>query len=85
MVCGGIARRVGFGFDDAAANAGAGEFADDNLADKKAGQRYGVHREFAATEAPDGNGSLAGCRGWQARKSSEAARKSNLTPRQATP
>jgi hypothetical protein len=28
---------------------------------------------------------LAGCHGWQARQSSEAVRKSNLTPRQATP
>jgi hypothetical protein len=85
VVRGGIARRVGLGFDDAAAKASAGEFADDNFADKKAGQRDGIRREFNAAEAPDGNGSLAGCHDWQARKSSEAVRNSNLTPTQAAP
>jgi hypothetical protein len=85
VVRGRIARRVGFGFDDPAAKAAAREFADDDFADQKASQRHGVQREFGAAKAPDGNGNLAGCQGSQAQKSSEAARKSNLTPRLAVP
>jgi len=83
VVRGGVARRVGLGLDDAAAKAGAGEFANDDFADQKTGQLDGVRGEFDAAEAPDGNGSLTGYRDWQARKSSEAVRKSNLTPRRA--
>jgi hypothetical protein len=44
VVRGGIALRVGFGFDDATAKAGAGKLANDNFADKKAGQGDGVRR-----------------------------------------
>ena len=84
VVRSGVARRVGLGFDDAAAKAGAGEFADDNFADQKAGQRHGVHREFGAVEVPDGNEGLAECWGWQARRSSETVRKPNLTLVEAT-
>jgi hypothetical protein len=80
VVSGRIALWVGFCFHDTAAKPGAGEFADDNFADEKAGQRDGVRRQLGAAEAPDGNGSFAGCHGWQARQSSEAVKKSNLTP-----
>jgi hypothetical protein len=85
VVGGGVAPGVGLGFDDATAEADAGEFADDNFADEKAGEGDGVCREFGAAEAADGNGSFAGGRGWQARQSSEAVRKSNLTPDLAVP
>jgi hypothetical protein len=44
VVGGGIALRVGFGFDDAATKADAREFANDNLANKKAGQGDGARR-----------------------------------------
>ena len=44
VVRGGIARRVGFGFDDATAKVGAGKLANDNFADKKAGQGDRVRR-----------------------------------------
>jgi len=37
VVRGGIALRIGLGFDDAAAEAGAGKFANDDFADEKAG------------------------------------------------
>jgi hypothetical protein len=53
VVRSGIAWRVGFGFDDAAAKAGAGEFANDDFADQKASQRDGMRWEFGAAEAPD--------------------------------
>jgi hypothetical protein len=42
VVRGGIALRIGFGFYDAAAQADVREFANDDFADQKAGQRYGV-------------------------------------------
>jgi uncharacterized protein len=85
MVRGGIALRIGLGFDDATAKPAAGEFADDNFADEKAGQRDRVRGKFGAAEAPHGNGSFGGGHGWQGhgwqvRQSSRAARKSNLTP-----
>jgi hypothetical protein len=44
VVGGGIALRVGFGFDDAPTEADAREFANDNLANKKAGQGDGARR-----------------------------------------
>jgi hypothetical protein len=37
VVRGGIALRVGFGFDDATGKPGAGELADDDFADQEAG------------------------------------------------
>jgi hypothetical protein len=85
VVRGGIASRIGFGFHDATAEAGAGEFADDNFANKKAGQGDRVRRKFGVPEAPDGYVSVAGCHGWQARQSSRAVKKSNLTPYQVVP
>ena len=60
VVRGGIARRVGLGFDDVAAKAGAGELANDNFADKKAGQGDRVHWQLGAAEATDRDGSFAG-------------------------
>ena len=48
MVPGRIARRIGFGFDDAAAKASSGEIVDDNFADEEARERDGVLRKFRA-------------------------------------
>ena len=59
VVRGGVALGVSFGFDDATAKAGAGEFADDDFANKKAGQSDGVRGELGPAEAPD-DGSFAG-------------------------
>jgi hypothetical protein len=42
VVSGGIALRVGFGFHDAATETDAGEFANHNLANQKAGQGDGI-------------------------------------------
>jgi hypothetical protein len=72
---GGVARRVGFGFDNTAAKADAGEFADDDFADEKAGQGHGVQGKFGTAEAADGNDSFAGCHGGQARQSSNGGAK----------
>jgi len=72
VVGGGVARRVGFGFDNTAAKAHTGEFADNDFADEKAGQSHGVQGKFGTAEAANGNESLAGCHGWQARQSSTA-------------
>jgi len=66
VVSGGIALRIRLRFHDTAAKPDAGEFADDNFADEKACQRDSVPRQLGAAEAPDGNGSFAGCHGWQA-------------------
>jgi hypothetical protein len=65
VVRGGIALGVGLGFDDAAAQASAGELADDNFADEEAGEGDGVRGEFRTAEVADGNGSFAGSQGWQ--------------------
>ncbi len=70
VVRGRVTPRVGFGFHDATAEPNAGEFADDNFADQKAGKRHGVRRQFGAAKTPYGSGSFAGCHGWQARQSS---------------
>jgi hypothetical protein len=61
VVSGGVALRVGFGFDNAPTKPGAGEFADYNFADEKAGQGDGIRRQFGTAKAPDGNESFAGC------------------------
>jgi hypothetical protein len=75
VVRGRVARRVGLGFDNTAAKTDAGEFANDDFADKKAGQSHGVQGKFGTAEAPDRNGSFAGCHGWQARQSSKGGAK----------
>jgi hypothetical protein len=75
VVGGRIALRVGFGFDNPAAQTDPEELADDNFADEKAGEGDRICGEFGATEAADGNGGFA----------SEAVRKSNLTPDLAVP
>jgi hypothetical protein len=54
VVGGGIALRISLGFYDAAAEAGAGEFADYDFADQEAGEGHGVGGEFSAAEAADG-------------------------------
>jgi len=53
MMSGGIAGRIGFRFDDAAAEAASGEVADDNFSDEEARQLDGISRKFSAKEAPD--------------------------------
>ncbi len=63
VVGGGVARRVGLGFDNTAAKADAGEFADDDFADEKAGQSHGVQGKFGTAEATNRNGSFPGCHG----------------------
>lgn len=60
VVRGGIALRVGLSFHDAAAKAQAGEFANDDFADQKAGQGHGVRGQFGAPKAADGGCRLAG-------------------------
>jgi hypothetical protein len=42
VMCGGIARRVGFGLNDAAAKSAGGMFADNDFADQITGQVYSV-------------------------------------------
>lgn len=85
VMSGGIALRIGFGFHDTTAEADTGEFANDDFVDEKAGQGDGIRRQFGAAKAADGNGSFTGLGGWQARQSSGAVRKSNLTPDQVIP
>jgi hypothetical protein len=53
MMSGGIAGRIGFRFDDAAAEAASGEVADDNFSDEEPRQLDGISRKFSAKEAPD--------------------------------
>jgi hypothetical protein len=65
VVGGRIALRVGFGFDNPAAQTDPEELADDNFADEKAGEGDRICGEFGATEAADGNGGFAGVQGWQ--------------------
>ena len=60
VVGGGIALRIGFGFDDPAAKSAAGELANHNFADEKAGEGDRVRGELGAAEAADGYGSFAG-------------------------
>jgi CxxC motif-containing protein (DUF1111 family) len=74
MVRGGIVPRVRLRLHYAAAKAKAGEFADDNFADEKAGEGDGIRGQFGAAEEADRNGSFAGRNGWQARQSSEVLR-----------
>jgi DUF177 domain-containing protein len=85
VVRGGITSRVTFGLNDAPAETDAGEFADDDLADQEARQGDGIRGQFGAAKAADSNGNFAGLGGWQARQSSGAVRKSNLTPDQVFP
>jgi hypothetical protein len=51
MVTGGIARRIGFGFHDAAAKPSGGEIVDDYFADEEARESNGVLRKFRTAEA----------------------------------
>jgi hypothetical protein len=53
MMSGGIAGRIGFCFDDAAAEAASGEIVDDNFSDQEARQLDGISRKFSATESAD--------------------------------
>jgi hypothetical protein len=61
VMSGGIALRVGLGFDDPTAELSASEFPHDNLTDEEAGEGDGVRGELGAAEAPDGNGSFGSC------------------------
>jgi hypothetical protein len=80
VVGGGVALRIRLGFHDSAAQASSGKFAHDNFADQKTREGHRVGRKFSAAEAAYGNGSFGGVRGWQARQSSGAVWKSNITP-----
>jgi hypothetical protein len=51
MMGGGIARRIGFGFDDAAHQPATGEFANHDLADEEAGEGDCIRRQLRAAEA----------------------------------
>ena len=53
MMSGGIAGRIGFCFDDAAAETAGGEFADDDFSDEEARQLDGISRKFSPTESAD--------------------------------
>jgi hypothetical protein len=55
VVRGGITLGVRFGFNDAAAEAKAGEFTHDNFADEKAREGDGIRGQFRAAEAADGD------------------------------
>lgn len=53
MMAGGIAGRIGFGFDDAAAEASGGEIVDDDFADEEAGESDGARGKFGTMETAD--------------------------------
>jgi hypothetical protein len=55
MMRGRVARRISFGFDNAAAEPGGGEFAHDDFADEEAREGDGVDRQLGAAEAADRN------------------------------
>jgi len=50
MMSGGVARRIGFGFDDAADKCGGGEFAHDELADEEARESDGIGGQLCAAQ-----------------------------------
>ena len=52
---GGIARGIGFGFDDAPSHSARRKLANDDLADQEARERDGSGRQFAASQAPNQN------------------------------
>jgi hypothetical protein len=54
VMTGRIARRIGFGFHDAAAEAPDGKVVDDDFADEETRESYGVLRKFRAAETADG-------------------------------
>ena len=55
MMAGGITGRVGFGFDDAAADATGGEFVDDDFADEETRELDGVRGKFGAANPANEN------------------------------
>ena len=55
MVAGGIAWRVCFRFDDAAAEAPSGKIVDDHFTDEKAGECDSIDRKFRAAKTTDGD------------------------------
>jgi hypothetical protein len=59
MMGGGIAWRIGFGFDDAADKPAGGEFANHDLADEKAGQGDCADRQLRTAEASNQDASSA--------------------------
>jgi len=52
---GGIARGIGFGFDDAPGDSSSRKLANNDLADQEARERDGFGRQFAAAQAPNQN------------------------------
>src|SRR5690242_13354142 len=55
MVTGGIAWRIGFGFDDAAADATGGKLVDDDFADEETGEFDSVFGQLGAVDAAKGD------------------------------
>lgn len=55
MVAGGIAGRVGFGFDDAAADATGGKLVDDDFADEETRKLDGVRGKLGAADVSNGD------------------------------
>lgn len=53
VMAGGIAWRIGFGFDDASTQASCGQFAHYDFADQKAGQRDGGLRKLRTSKPAD--------------------------------
>jgi hypothetical protein len=59
MMGGGIARRIGFGFDDAADKLAGWEFANHHLADEETGEGDGPSGQLGAAEASNQDASSA--------------------------
>lgn len=55
MMPGGIARRISFGFDDAAGDATGGEFVDDDFADEETRKSDGVRGKLGAGNPANGD------------------------------
>jgi len=53
MMAGGIAGRIGFGFDDAATEASGGEIVDDDFADEEAGKSDGARGKVGTLQGMD--------------------------------
>ena len=53
MMSGGVAWRISFRLDDAAAQAALGKIVDNDFSDEEAGQLDGVRRKFGAAETVD--------------------------------
>ena len=59
MVAGGIARGIGFRFDNSAAEASSGKIVDDHFADEKSCECDGTGWQFRAAKTTDGECGIA--------------------------